>query len=204
MVFQIKGSCYAKTMPVHQVAHTARAILRVGLALNKRFLHGLRRWFGRTWEYLLLALVALTLVLFLLGNNLLGFDKQVATLLALAGTLVTTVVAFVAAALVLPLVALLGSVAAALMGAVTVLIGMLVTPLIALATGLFSSAVAWFATTWLGTLLSPVYYLLAPLVLKIGPWLSATTYGRLAFKHLGKHLPALRPQKRPARRKRKT
>lgn len=133
------------------------------------------------WEYLLLALTLLTLTLFLMGHNLFGLSSVVASLLAIIGAVVGTILSLIAAFILLPLIGLAAAAIATLTAAVMVLLSLLVggifAPIIALLTTAISSILTWLAGTWLGTLLAPIYTTLTPLLAKVLPWFTTTKYG---------------------------
>jgi MFS family permease len=137
-------------------------------------------WFRSIWEWLLCGFVLLSLGLFLLGHDLLGLNGYWATLLALLASVLATLVGFVMATLVLPLVGLITAIIGAFIGLVTVILAFLVggifTPLAAAVVGAIYSLLGWLATTWLGSLLMPLYSTLGPLVLKVAPWLTTSKY----------------------------
>ena len=136
--------------------------------------------FKRSWEWLLLGAVLLILGLFLVGHDIFGMNGLVASALALVGGVLVTILSFLAATLILPLVALMTAAVGALLAVITTLLAFVVggifTPLAAVAVGWVTSLIGWLATTWLGSLLAPLYYTLAPLVLKIAPWLTTSKY----------------------------
>jgi hypothetical protein len=132
------------------------------------------------WEWLLCGTVLLSLGLFLLGYDWFGFNGYLATLLALVMAILTAIIGFLTATLVLPLLALITGVIGALVGLISVLLAFVVggifTPLAAAVVGAIYSLLGWLATTWLGTLLMPLYTTAAPLVLKVAPWLTTSKY----------------------------
>lgn len=134
----------------------------------------------RTWEWLFCSMVVLSLGLFLLGHDWFGLNGYLATLLAVVGALLAAIIGFLTATLVLPLLALITGVIGALVGLVTVLLAFVVggifTPLAAAVVGAIYSLLGWLATTWLGSLLMPLYSTLGPLVLKVAPWLTTSKY----------------------------
>jgi 4-amino-4-deoxy-L-arabinose transferase-like glycosyltransferase len=132
------------------------------------------------WDWLLCGLVLLSLGLFLLGHDVLGLNGYVATVLGVVAALLATLVGFVMATLVLPMVGLITAVIGAFVGVVTVVLAFIVggifTPIAAFVVGMIYSLLGWLATTWLGSLLMPVYSTVGPLVLKIAPWLTTSKF----------------------------
>jgi hypothetical protein len=138
------------------------------------------RYLKTSWEWLVMALTLLCLGLFLLGHDWFGLNSYLATLLAVVGALLAAIVGFITATLVLPLLALITGVIGALVGVITIILAFVVggvfTPLAAAVVGAIYSLLGWLATTWLGTLLMPLYSTLGPLVLKIAPWLTTSKF----------------------------
>jgi MFS family permease len=138
------------------------------------------RLFKTHWEWLLCGTVILTLGLFLLGHDWFGLNGYVATLLAVVGGLLAAIVGFLTATLILPLLALITGVIGALVGVVTLLLAFVVggifTPIAGAVVAAIYSLLGWLATTWLGSLLMPLYSTLGPLVLKVAPWLTTSKF----------------------------
>ena len=155
----------------------------------------------RHWEWLFLAFVLLILALYLTGNQLFGFSGIISAILALLGGLISAIVSFILAALILPLFALavgfVTALLAAFTGIIAFLVGGIFTPIAALLTGWLTSIIAWLATTWLGTLLTPLYSILSPLVLKIAPWLTTSRFA-LKFYNFTQSKLLKKPQLRAA------
>lgn len=132
------------------------------------------------WEWLLCGFVLVNLGLFLLGHDWFGLNGLVAMALALLGSLVTAIIGFLMATLVVPMLALVTGVVGAFIGLVTVLLAFVVggifTPIAAAVVGAIYALFGWLATTWLGSLLLPLYSTLWPLVLKIAPWLTTSKF----------------------------
>jgi hypothetical protein len=63
-------------------------------------------------------------------------------------------------------------------------VGGIFTPLAALFAGWVATLFTWLAGTWLGTLLMPVYSMLAPLILKVTPWITMSKFGRQLYDWL--------------------
>lgn len=139
-----------------------------------KFLH-------RYWEWLVLIAVATALGLFLAGNQMWGFSTYVDSILALIGGLIAAITSFLFVTLVVPVLVLataaVTAVAAAVTGLASILIGGIFTPVVVVLTGWVTTLFTWVAGTWLGTLLMPVYNLIAPLVLKVAPFLTAYRSG---------------------------
>lgn len=141
---------------------------------------------------MVLWLVLAILALFVTGHKLFGLNGPLAALLGILGGLTTALISFILATLIVPLVALLvgfvTAVIAAFTGIFAFLVGGIFTPLLAILTGWLGSIVAWLATTWLGTLLMPIYNLLAPIVLKIVPFITTSKYAVKVYNWSQKHL----------------
>ena len=60
-------------------------------------------------------------------------------------------------------------------------------PVIAFVMGLMGLIWTWLAGTWLGTLLMPVYNLLAPLVFKVAPFITTGKYAGKLYNLAQKH-----------------
>ena len=137
-------------------------------------------FFKTHWDWLLCGMVFISLGLFLLGHDALGLNGYVATLLGIVGAILATLIGFIMATLVLPMMGLITAVLGAFVGVVTVILAFVVggvfTPIAAFIVGAIYSLLGWLATTWLGTLLMPVYSTLGPLVLKIAPWLTTSKF----------------------------
>lgn len=140
----------------------------------------LMTFFKTHWDWLLCGFVLLSLALFLLGHDALGLNGYVATGLGIVGAILATLIGFIMATLVLPMVGLITAVIGAFVGVVTVVLAFVVggifTPIAAFVVGAIYSLLGWLATTWLGTLLMPVYTTVGPLVLKIAPWLTTSKF----------------------------
>lgn len=137
-------------------------------------------FFKTHWDWLLCGMVMLSLALFLLGYDWFGLNGYVSTLLGIVGAILATLVGFIMATLILPMVGLITAVIGAFVGVVTVILAFVVggifTPIAAFVVGLIYSLLSWLATTWLGTLLMPVYSTVGPLVLKVAPWLTTSKF----------------------------
>src|SRR4051812_26745809 len=118
------------------------------------------------WEWFVLLAVLVVLALFVLGQDLLGLNGLMSSAVALAGAAVTTLAAFIMVALIGPLLALCSALVVALMSLVGLLVSTLVVPVVGFAAGLFGMVATWLAGTWVGVMLSPVYGLVAPIMLK--------------------------------------
>jgi hypothetical protein len=119
-----------------------------------------------SWEWLLLGFVVLILALYLMGHKLFGLSGLMSSAFAFGGAVVTTL-------LIVPVMAILSG-----------LVATLIVPIAALFTTLFSTIVGWLAATWVGALFSPVYAMIAPMILKISPLLTMGKYGRKAYDWL--------------------
>jgi hypothetical protein len=143
-------------------------------------IHTLFGFLKNHWDWLLCVMVLVSLGLFLLGHDALGLNGYVATVLGIVGAILATLIGFIMATLVLPMVGLITAVIGAFVGVVTVVLAFVVggifTPIAAFVVGAIYSLLGWLATTWLGTLLMPVYSTLGPLVLKIAPWLTTSKF----------------------------
>jgi hypothetical protein len=132
------------------------------------------------WEWLFCSTVVLCLGFFLLGHDWFGLNGLLATLLALVGGVLALFIGFIMATLVLPLLALITGVIGALVGVITLLLAFVVggvfTPLAAAVVGGIYALFGWLATTWLGTLLMPLYSVVAPLVLKVAPFITTSKF----------------------------
>lgn len=130
------------------------------------------------WEWPLCGLVVMLLALYVTGHALFGLRGPLTALFVGGGTLVTTL-------LVAPLLALATGLAASFATAVGAVLGTLVLPVVAFANGLVLALWGWLLTTWVGTLLiTPVYGVLAPVVLKVLPFVSMGNYVRKAYDWL--------------------
>lgn len=158
-------------------------------------LHFITSW----WEWIFCTFTLLALALFLTGYDLLGLNGPLSTLLAVLGGLIGAILSFIAATLIFPIIALITGAVTALIAAVTGLLGILIggifTPIAALFAGWVTSIFTWVAGTWLGTLLMPVYSVLAPIVLKISPWITVSKSAGKALKSADK-VPFLKRLKR--------
>lgn len=143
-------------------------------------IHTLLAFLKNHWDWLLCGMVLMSLGLFLLGHDALGLNGYVATLLGIVGAILATLIGFIMATLVLPMVGLITAVIGAFVGVVTVVLAFVVggvfTPIAAFIVGAIYSLFGWLATTWLGTLLMPVYSTVGPLLLKIAPWLTTSKF----------------------------
>ncbi|HEX2859360.1 MAG TPA: hypothetical protein VHP58_04085 [Alphaproteobacteria bacterium] len=136
------------------------------------------------WEWFALLAVLVLLALYVLGMDWFGLNGLLSSGFALGGALATTLIAFIMAALIGPLVALVTAAIGALIAAIGIIIGTLITPLIAFGVGIFSTLVTWLAGTWVGAMLTPIYTMLAPIVLKISPFLTTGKYAHKAYDWL--------------------
>jgi hypothetical protein len=118
------------------------------------------------WEWFLLGFTLLILALYLMGHKLFGLSGLMSSAFAFGGAIVT-------AALIMPLMTLVSG-----------LVASLIVPVVALFTTLFSTVVGWLAATWVGALFSPVYAMIAPVILKISPLLTLGKYGRKIYDWL--------------------
>lgn len=138
----------------------------------------MKRLMKLSWEWPLCVVTLLVLGLMLLGHGLFGLSGWLNTLFVSVGTLVMAL--FVA-----PLVALGVGMFASLSAAVAAVLGTLILPLAALVNGLLIALWSWLLTTWVGTLLvAPVYGALAPVVLKVLPFISLGKYLHTAYDWL--------------------
>lgn len=158
----------------------------------------------RNWEWGALAFILINLALFLTGVKIFAFSDLTSAILAFITALLAPILSFLLATLILPLLALAVGIITALLTLVTglaaLLIGGIFTPIVAILTGWLGTLVAWLAGTWLGTLLTPVYSLLAPVVLKITPFLTTSKYAVKAYRWAQKRLtkPRRKPRHPPA------
>jgi MFS family permease len=145
----------------------------------------LKKFCRRTWEWGVLLFTLLALAIFLTGTKILGLTDAISFIMALITAILAPLLSFLLATLILPLIALLVGIITALitlvMGLGALLIGGIFTPILAILTGWLGSIVAWVASTWLGTLLMPVYGLLSPVVLKITPFITTSKYAVKAY-----------------------
>jgi hypothetical protein len=118
------------------------------------------------WEWFLLGFILLILALYLMGHKLFGLSGLMSSAFAFGGAIVT-------ALLIVPLMAV-----------ITGLMASLIVPVVALFTTLFSTVVGWLAATWVGAMFSPVYAMIAPVILKISPLLTMGKYGRKIYDWL--------------------
>lgn len=159
----------------------------------------LKRFCRRFWEWGALLATLLALAIFLTGTKILGLSDAISFAMALLTALFAPLLSFLLATLILPLIALAVGIVTALatlvMGLGALLIGGIFTPILVVLTGWLGSIVAWVAGTWLGTLLTPIYGLLSPVVLKITPFITTSKYAVKAYHWAQRRLKA--PTRKP-------
>lgn len=185
----------AKALKAPHIQVTAQPILNIPATLKPpRFK---RPNFKLHWEWVLCFAVLVMAGSSIFGYDVVGLSGPFTAMVALGAGLVASVLAiitaFIMSALVVPLLALVAAVATAFIGLFTLLLGLLVSaiimPLAALFTGLVATLTTWLAGTWLGTLLLPVYNVLAPIVLKISPWITTGKYAGTAWNRFSQNEP---------------
>ena len=138
-----------------------------------------------TWCFCVMVITVLAL--FITGHSLFGLSKYISIGMALLGVLLAPFltalifpfITFIMTALITPLIALLMASLTALGSALTFLITPLLTAL--------GSLWAWFLGTAVGqAIVAPLYSFLAPLVIKIAPFLTTSRYAGKIFKLLRK------------------
>ncbi|PIZ29931.1 MAG: hypothetical protein COY40_05810 [Alphaproteobacteria bacterium CG_4_10_14_0_8_um_filter_53_9] len=140
-----------------------------------------------TWEWAFLAIVLTILTLYLVGIDL-GFNHHLTTVLGLLGLVMAPLLTFILfplinlllATLIMPLIGLVLTAAAALTAAAVAVL----TPVLAAATAAWSTLLA---STLGQVLIAPIYNLLGPIVLKIAPWLTTTSYVKRGWKILKRY-----------------
>jgi hypothetical protein len=126
-----------------------------------------------SWEWFFLLGTVVVLALFVLGKDWFGLNGLLSSVFALGGAVATTIIAFIMAALIGPLLAL-----------ITGLVASMIMPVLVLGSSLFTTIIGWLATTWIGALFSPAYALVAPIMLKLSPLLTMSKYGHKAYDWL--------------------
>lgn len=140
-----------------------------------------------SWEWFVLLGTLILLTLFVLGIDFFGLNGALSSLFALGGALATTLIAFIMAALIGPLIALVTALIGGVIAALGAIVATLIMPIVALGTGLFTTVVGWLAGTWVGAMFTPIYTMVAPIILKISPLLTMGKYGHKFYDWLDDH-----------------